>query len=113
MSRRAVVEDAVLWACTDCYQFAAGIPEEDRGEPYPPAVLEGLERMKRDNYPASVELVAGSGDHHDGCSSELDGGESCDCEYDVGGFSWSPCQCCLSSLGGDRFAVTMLVTSPQ
>jgi hypothetical protein len=109
----AIVDDVVLWACVDCLQYAAGIPEKDRGEPYPPAVLEAVERMRRDNYPACVELIPGSGDHHDGCAQGQDYDADCDCEYDNGGFSWSPCEMCLSSLGGDRHAITLLLTVPN
>lgn len=33
MATRIVVAD--VWVCSDCLQFAAGISEHDRGEPYP------------------------------------------------------------------------------
>jgi len=106
------IEDVVLWACVDCLQHAAGVTEEERGEPYPQAVLDAVERIRRDNYPAGTRLVPGSGDHNDDC--EVWGeGESCTCSYDTIEFSWQHCEVCLSSLGGSRHAITLLVTIPS
>ncbi len=101
MSAPNVIDSVKLWACVDCYQFAAGVLETDAT-----AQIEALQRMRRDNAPHTVALIAG-GDHEDWCQLD-DGSEECSC--DDGGFSWSPCEVCLSTLGGDRYAVTMLLT---
>jgi len=113
MMATTTIEDVVLWGCVDCLQHAAGVTEEERGEPYPQAVLDAVERIRTDNYPAGIQLVPGSGDHHDGCDALEDRDEDCSCDYDNGGFSWQHCEVCLSSQGGDRHAITLLVTIPS
>ena len=75
-------------ACVDCYMTAAlGAPSDDPD--YIPAAvpLSNIERGER------VEL-GHKFPHGDPDSTHL-------------GFSWSPCETCGSTLGGDRYAVSV------
>ena len=82
-----------LDVCVDCLMYAAGYSDRELGAPAPPAVAEGFARIARDNSPKPVMINPGG--------FEEDESES----Y----FSWSHCEVCLSSLGGDRHPVTVMV----
>lgn len=100
------METIELAACVDCYMFLHGIPAEDRGEDYPEETLKAIERIAADNGGARIDAGGVACDYPD---DHVDG--DCDCgEY---GFSWSRCEVCLSSLGGDRYGVTLILTPKE
>ena len=79
-------------ACVDCYAAAAGVLESVPEFP-PLTVVRPGERVELGwRFPS-----AGMVNNPDGS--------------DVLGFSWSPCECCDSRLGGDRFAVSLWAVS--
>ena len=88
-----MMEIFTLDACVNCLMYAAGYSEHELGAPRPAAVAEGFDRISRDNSPELVIINPGG--------FEEDESES--------HFSWSPCDICLSSLGGDRHPVTVIV----
>ena len=67
-----------LRVCTDCILAIGGEIPEDADLP---AIAAGIERISKEGA-----LLAGDED----------------------GFSWSPCECCQSPLGGDRHIATIL-----
>jgi hypothetical protein len=72
-------------ACTDCLVFVANgdVPEDENGNEWSPDHIEAI-------WPASqYDLVCG----------DLD---------DDSDFSWQPCECCGSRLGGSRHALAAL-----
>ena len=91
------------WCCVDCLMSLAN------GEPHP-------DEAKFDAGVGGAEVTLGMvGDEHsEDCEvfvfdSETgvrvwDGSFECECE--LRGFSWSPCDVCGSRLGGSRHAVT-------
>ena len=82
-------ETVELDVCVDCLMLAAGYDAQDLGHELPQAVLDAPARVARDNNVERVTIVPGEGD--------------------AGHFSWSPCELCLSTLGGDRHAVTVII----
>jgi len=72
-------------ACVDCYYAVNGLPVEDE------VAVTPLSSIDRGEF--------------------VESGWKCDPreepESDHLGFSWSPCECCSSHLGGDRFAVSV------
>lgn len=103
------MEPVTLWACTDCY-FAA-VNDDYSG-------IEGAEREQE--VRAAIERVGDItpgldySQHADDCDVTRDylegvAGESeCECEHVT--FSWTPCDICLSHLGGSRHAFTIWPT---
>lgn len=84
-------------ACVDCYCAAAGVPIEPEPERTPLGLVAGLEAV-----PGCLDCDRC--EHPDCGPAPL-----CECGYaDPGhGFSWSPCWLCGSTLGGNRYAVTV------
>lgn len=73
-------------ACMDCAQAVSGISAHERGEDYPEATLEALERY-------GMRLVNGDcGDDNEHCED----------------FSTVPCGLCGSALAGERHRVAIL-----
>jgi len=72
-----------LSVCVDCAIFIANgeLPDDDAAAA---AVVEGVER----ELPAQWVMACGE-----------------DCE---GGFAWTPCDCCGSTLGGERHPAALL-----
>lgn len=74
-------------ACVDCYYAANGLEIEGEGD----VRVTPLSSIDRDEW--------------------VESGWKCDPrtepESDHYGFSWSPCECCGSRLGGDRYAVSV------
>lgn len=68
--------------CSDCAMFIANgeLPEEDGNK-----LISAIESNWKD---LSGQIVLGDNDTEE--------------------FSWSPCECCGSSLGGNRFSATVL-----
>ena len=77
-----------LDVCVDCLMLAAGYDAHELGHEIPQAVLDAPARIARDNSVERVTVVPEDGEGH---------------------FSWSPCELCLSTLGGDRFRVTVIL----
>lgn len=74
----------IVQVCEDCAQCVSGISAHERGAEYPADVIAAVE-----SYPMNTLVNGDCGD--DGCP-----------------FSWSPCELCGSTLGGDRHAVNIL-----
>ncbi|QDH48013.1 hypothetical protein LUPINE_115 [Microbacterium phage Lupine] len=73
-------------ACIDCSQAVAGISAHERGEEYPAETMAVLNEY-------GMRLVSGDcGEQNEHCVS----------------FTWSPCELCGSSLGGERHRVAIL-----
>ena len=78
-------DTATLSVCTDCVMFIANgdlPPEDDRDRDE--AIIAGVER------------------------EQSDGGHLCLGEEHTAYFSWSRCECCNTSLGGDRYDIVLL-----
>ena len=91
------VDTIALSVCADCLMFIANgdLPTDDDPE--------------RDaEIIAGVEREQASGSHL--CAGGIDDDPDAP---DEGGFSWSSCDCCNSSLGGDRFKATLLVPTQE
>lgn len=92
---------STLRVCQDCYLAHHGILEDGDPDHVP-------DREPLGEVPDGVTLTAGLlreahdpwCDDPDTCSIEGEG-----CEHHT--FSWSPCDGCGSTLGGDRHALTM------
>lgn len=54
---------------------------------------------------ASVTMGLSADEHNENCTPKDREVEACEC--DQLGFSWSSCEGCGSSLGGDRYALTL------
>lgn len=85
-----------LSACSDCYQYAAGTLEGGAS-----AQIAAHKRIARDNglddgpgLAQRVQISTGDGDGLYGIEPH---------------FSWSPCEFCLSRLGGDRYPVVVIL----
>jgi hypothetical protein len=82
--------------CVDCMVLHAnGEYDHDRdpSEPEPLSLIG-----------PGYSVTMGVSEHSEHCT-EVDREEGCDC--DQLGFSWSRCEGCGSTLGGDRFALTL------
>lgn len=82
--------------CIDCYEYIAEF------EPHPDDE-EGLE--ERIQAAIDRELDGAEGQLHCGVAPTVENPEG----YGIMGFSMRPCELCRSTLGGDRYGVTMLV----
>ena len=72
-------------ACVDCTQAVSGITAHERGEEYPEAVTKALEEY-------GMRLTNGDcGDENERCTP----------------FTWTPCELCGSTLGGERHRVAI------
>lgn len=96
----ATTEHTTVWVCVDCYETHHGAREEWRGAPdCEPLTL----------IPESAEVTAGlvRDEHGEDCPNREAGTwvDECECERQT--FSWSPCQGCGSTLGGEREALTV------
>lgn len=81
-----VTEVTEVDACVDCTQAVAGITAHERGEEYPAETMAALNEY-------GMRLVNGDcGEENEHCVS----------------FTWSPCELCGSSLGGERHRVAIL-----
>jgi len=76
-------------ACVDCFYAVAGVESDSEPVSVPLSSVDRGEFVELGWLFAPKEL------------RESPGGEL------SLGFSWSPCECCGSTLGGDRFAVSM------
>lgn len=95
------MDSVVLWVCVDCWQGVHGILE-DAGALA--RYRDAMARVQRDNEPVGVSV------RPDGACEQWEDEEHVgDCECSTVAFSWSPCELCLSSLGGSRHAVTLFV----
>jgi len=79
--------------CVDCYFTHCD------GETEGPTDREPLSLV------TDEEVTAGTLDHF--CETDEDGRPSEECECGDLGFSWGACQGCGSTLGGDRYALTV------
>jgi hypothetical protein len=100
MSHTTTTPQGVIWVCQDC-MFAHANGESpidpDPTQPEPWALDDG----------ADVTMGLSWDEHDDpaGCEAAFNSGsDQCDCEHRS--FSWSACEGCGSSLGGDRYAFT-------
>lgn len=87
-----------LWVCVDCMLIHANgeCGERDPGEPEPLCLIGPDDDL-------SMGLFA---EHHaDGCT-DSDREAGCNCETHT--FSWSRCDGCGSTLGGERHAMTLV-----
>jgi hypothetical protein len=92
MSERVWLYDTS--ACVDCYMAAAGAPVDTADTPdCEPLTGVGAGECAETGWRFPS---AGMADNPD---------------PDSLGFSWSPCECCDSRLGGDRFAVSVWAVS--
>ena len=95
------MDQITLWACIDCYMGAHGILEDaDTIATYADTVA----RVARDNAPLTIDITPGGA-----CEQWEDEEHVGNCECNSVAFSYSPCELCLSSLGGTRHAVTLFV----
>ncbi len=108
MAVRRIELGGTIWVCTDCMiVHANGEENPDRRADEP----ETWALWDDDKY----ELAMGMSreEHNDGCPNSNDdtwGREDCDCEELS--FTWSSCDGCGSTLGGERYAFTYwIVTS--
>lgn len=86
-----------IWVCIDCmFSHANGETSSDEAPDCEPWCL----------IDKGDEVAMGimADEHADSCTPE-DREEGCDCATDS--FSWSPCEGCGSSLGGERHAFTL------
>lgn len=95
----------LLWVCVDCIVLEANgeMPTDPTpGEPEPLS-----------DIPADCDLTVGmmASEHDEDCPvrEQLESNSAVDteCECEHRSFSWSQCDGCGSSLGGERFALTM------
>ncbi len=86
------IEPFELEVCVDCYLYAGMATEPGTSTT---AQDDACTRIQRDNGDARITLYAGS----------LEGDEG---EGPEPHFSWSPCEFCLSTLGGDRYPITVV-----
>lgn len=95
MSDFTVISDLAI--CCDCAALAHGFSAHERGLPYPQSVLDAPARVANDNHvaPHQVEVIVISAHEHEPH------------------FSWSRCDLCLTSLGGDRFDAEILITTRE
>jgi hypothetical protein len=93
------------WVCVDCLFLLANgetNPEWSEAE-----TAEFLARFAERNPAGSVTLGLGREEHDCRDSNgETEGDRGGECECERNSFSWSPCDTCGSSLGGQRDAVT-------
>jgi len=104
------MDTVTLWVCTDCYwehHYPNGCEDDGPENPRPDSRL-ALARLDAEGWNVSAGLDSSQheapvcvSDYIDGIS----GAEECECETIP--FSWSPCECCLSTLGGSRNALTL------
>lgn len=102
---------ATLWACTDCY-FAAVNDDYNNIESaeHEQEVRAAIERVGDItpglDYSQHADDCDVTRDYLEGVASDC---PECDC--DQISFSWSPCEICLSPLGGSRHAFTLWPTN--
>lgn len=94
MSDFTVISDLAI--CCDCAALAHGFSAHERGIPYPRAALGATARVAADNHvtPDCITVI-------------VIGAHDSDAAY----FSWSRCDLCLSSPGGDRFDAEILISA--
>jgi hypothetical protein len=95
MSAEVIDEISVCLACMFMHtngEYPGGPADIDPNEPEPWALL-----------PEGTHPAMG-GEHNERCTP-ADREEGCDCENL--GFSWSRCEGCGSTLGGDRYLFTL------
>lgn len=84
--------------CEECLLIHAN----GEGDPERPAELPDAWSLIR-----FAETVTMGGEHNDGCPNGIDGPPDTDCDCDNLGFSWSSCEGCGDTHGGDRFKFTL------
>lgn len=92
----------LLWVCTDCmFTHANGEASDD------PSYTPDREPLCLIGPGETVTLGMTWEKHAEDCPNRAAHSfeDECDCEHVT--FSWSPCQGCGSTLGGDRFAMTL------
>lgn len=93
------------WCCTDCIMFLANgetPPEMDEDQ-----TAEWVAEIDRRAGAWNVD-VGGEHSYEDGCRNVSEDGKwigSTDCSCETQEFSWSSCDVCGSTLGGERHAV--------
>ena len=92
--------DGTLWVCVDCYLTREGDGPTEETEREPWGLLD-------DTYQVGCGLPEEA--HAADCTEEQWSDGGCECEYVE--FSWSGCDACGSSLGGDRYAYSYRVVS--
>ena len=92
--------DGTLWVCVDCYLTREGDGPTEETEREPWGLLD-------DTYQVGCGLT--EDDHSEDCTADEWLAWACDCEHVD--FSWSDCDACGSSLGGDRYAYSYRVVS--
>lgn len=103
------MELTTLWACVDCLMIHAN--DDDSG-----MAPERAKDVRDALAPLDVSLGLDVAQHADDCEVTRDYMEGVardftDCECDRIDFSWSPCEVCLSPLGGSRHALTLWSTN--
>lgn len=94
-------DTCTIWVCIDCMLHHAngecGSCHTDEGHDREP--------LNRINPAAGDEIAMGLGDEDHPCGIPFIEREDCDCEFRS--FSWSSCDGCGSTLGGERHAMTL------
>lgn len=87
----------IIWVCTDCLHTEANgeeLPDRDPEQPEPWALDPG----------GDVTLGILNEEHDPECDPQERAENGCGCDHRE--FSWSRCEGCGSTLGGERFAYT-------
>jgi hypothetical protein len=96
MAPNGFTDHGTIWVCACCMLVHAnGECADDCHSAEPWSQL-----PTADGWDAAM----GTGEHSEYCTPE-DREEGCDCDHTS--FSWSACDGCGSSLGGDRYAFTL------